>query len=81
MGYLREPAQRYTAFSANAMLGGHGWADDPGAATGIATAVDIGANCLCVACGMAQDVKDHRHGFMQVAGAAESVTGFDCIQR
>jgi len=76
-----QPAQRNAVFPADAVLGCHRRPDDPGPPAGIAPAVDIGANGFGEAVGMAQDMKDHRHGFAQVAGASVGVAGTWRVQR
>ncbi|SOB77221.1 hypothetical protein SAMN04488490_3010 [Marinobacter sp. LV10R510-11A] len=81
IGYPGQPAQRNAAFPANAVQDCHRRPDDPGPPAGITPAMDIGANGLSKTVGMAQDMKDHRHGFAQVAGASVGVAGTWRVQR
>ena len=79
--YSGQPAQGDAAFPANAVQGRHRRPDDPGPPAGVTPTLDIGANGPGKAVGMAQDMKDHRHGFAQVAGASVGVAGTWRVQR
>lgn len=55
---------------------GHNWPKDPGATTGITSAVYVCPNGLSEGAGLTYDVEDHRHGFVEVTGAAEGIPAF-----